>query len=502
MENSEKDIYFYLEMIYLKKWVVVLSIVIATVAGAMVARMLPSYYRSTTLILVEQQQVPEAFVTPTDKTPFNQRLNTIRQQIMSRSKLEKIISEYKLYQSEPNPFIRAARKTGLKGKEPLKEEVLERMSKDIEVKLIGDSRGGEAFSVSYSGTDPYITMQVTNTLSSLFIEENLKVRERYAEGTSFFLSDELDNAKKELEALEKTVRGFKERNMGGLPQQLDANLRTLDRLQAELQAVNNQTRGLEDKKLQLESVLNQPATTPAGAPVNNSLAAELEKLQHDLVTLLSMYTENYPDVLITKRRINEIKGLMNRSKKKEGEDSSELQDVAPELRNPSVVNNIRAVEAQIASLKRREDELKKQVKLLERRVDETPAAEQKFADLRRDYDMSLKNYQALLEKKLNARLSENLEKRQKGERFTIIDPANLPEKPYKPNRSLITAIGSLAGAGLSIGLVLILELMKPTFRKPEEFAGIISLPVLATISEFSSKPASGEKLKLIKKTAT
>lgn len=498
MEQSGNSIYFYLEVAYRRKWLIIVPIVVCTIIGAIAFRFMTPYYNSTTLILVEQQQVPEAYVTPTDKTPFNQRLNTIRQQIISRPKLEKIIDSFNLYGSNAGDgkqgiLHRAMSVLGIKSNIALnKEDALALILKNIDVKVIGDRGSQDAFIVGFTGTEPHVTMEVTNTLASLFIEENLRSREQYAEGTSDFISEELENAKKELASQEGALRNFREKYMGSLPEQLDTNLRTLDRLQLELQSVSNELKNADERKALLEAQLGQ-ADDASTFISSNSLSVELERLQKDLASLLSIYKETYPDVVITKKRIKDIKEQLARS----GEDTvnnmdDEFQELRPEVRNPLVYNNLLAVKSQISSLKERNIQIRKQIDLFEKRVEDTPANEQKLTALRRDYDMSLKNYQTLLEKKLSAKLAENLEKRQKGERFKIINPANLPEKPFKPRKTAVIMAGAMTGAGIGAGLVFLLELMNPAFRKPEDFDGVFSQPVLASIPVFYSTAERNE----------
>lgn len=479
-----------LDLILLRKWLLIIPLAAGTIIGLLVALAMPTRYRSTTLILVEQQQVPEEYVMPTDKTPFVERLNTIKQQILSRSRLEQVLNDYSLYQDGDSsaltsPVGWAKGKLGLQASAGTAvEDRIELLRSDIDIKVLGDNkRGGDAFSINYTGKDPYLTMQVTNTLSSFFIDENLKARELYAEGTSEFLANELDKAKQELEVQERALRRFKEGRMGSLPTQLEANLRTLDRLQMELQAVNTQTRSMEDR-MNIQQELVSEGILPA-----NSLDAELASLKKELSSLLSVYSESYPDVVIVKNRISELE-----AKKKTGGSSSRAGLIRTEG------GGYADADSQLAVLKQRESEIRKQIKDYERRVEETPANEQRMVDLRRDYDMSLKNYQSLLEKKLSARLAENMEKRQKGERFKVIDPPNLPEKPFRNNKWKITLGGTAAGAGAGLGIIFLIEYLNPAFRKPEELEGLIPGPVLATIPEFYTKPQDKKKkagLKLV-----
>jgi polysaccharide chain length determinant protein (PEP-CTERM system associated) len=418
---------------------------------------------------------------------------------MSRTRLEQIIMDLNLdNESEPtNPISRVIGKVRPHTRNtPGKEEIVERMREAIDVEVIGGSRreGAYAFRVSYEGRDPKTTMQVTSTLASMFIEENLKIREQYAEGTTEFLSSELDKAKKALEEQESAVRSFKEAHMGALPEQLDANLRTLDRLQMELQSVNDSLRNAKDRSALLEEQLGLGSAQ--SAIVANPVQEELLRLRQELVQLRTIFKENYPDVVIARSRINELeKELANRSATG-GQESENLDEIDPAIQNPRLYSDLMSVKSQVVNLEKRGADIRKKIKLYAKRVEVIPANEQKLADLQRDHKISLESYQSLLEKKLNARLAENMEKRQKGERFRIIDPANLPEKPFKPNRVKVLALGILASTGGGVGLVFLLELLNPGFRKPEDFYGTLSQPVLASIPTFLLAPKDNIKNKL------
>lgn len=467
MTQTGKNIFDYLEIINRRKWLIAVPVLVGVGAGVLLSYTMPAYYRSTTLIIVDEQQVSQTYVTPTDTTPIEKRLSTINQQIMSRSQLEKIVDDFKLYetgQSAGPTGLRARLKAafGLTANKPLtKEDAVEMLRADIDIKVIDVGAGkklNNAFNISYSGRDPYQTMQVTNTLASLFIDENLKQRERYAEGTSDFLSNELDKAKHELELQEQALRRFKEARMGSLPEQLDANLRTLDRLQTELQFVTGS--------------------------LKSTYVSELDRLRSELAGLTATYKENYPDVAILKTRIKELEDQVSSNAAPQTDAAGKAADTP----------------ADITSLKTREAKLRQQIKAYEARVEITPANEQRLADIKRDYNISFQNYQSLLEKKLSARLAENLEKRQKGEKFRVIDPANLPQRPYKPDRAKITFMGLAAGVGVGAGLALLFEFLNPAFRKPEEFTGLFDKEVLAVIPYFHgwTDAAAGKKSGFLK----
>ncbi|MBE7415045.1 MAG: hypothetical protein HS130_07420 [Deltaproteobacteria bacterium] len=315
MEQPQKTIIDHLTVFVHRKWLFIAPLVLGAVAGLVVSFELPEKYSSTTLIVVEEQQIPEEYVTPTDRTPFSQRLNLISQQILSRTRLDQIIREFRLYDDhKPSIFSRAlAFVTGEDIEDRTPDDIISRMREDIQFMVIGETNtkkpqtGGNAFTITYIGTEPQTTMQVTNTLASLFIEENLKVREQYAEGTTEFISSELEKSQEELASIEQKIKDFKQAHMGTLPEQLEANLRTLDRLQLDLQNVTVNLKHSEDRKQVLDDQLRYTPTPNAVSPaVRSTLEVELENARAELSMLLSNFKETYPDVLMLKRRIQEI----------------------------------------------------------------------------------------------------------------------------------------------------------------------------------------------------
>lgn len=504
MEENKKTLFDHLTVIYYRKWLFVLPLLFGATAGFALSLKLPKYYTSSTLIVVEEQQVPVEYVMPTDTTPFNQRLNLISQQILSRTRLEEIIKKFNLYPNGERNFISKLSEIfkGDSANGAEMDEAIEQMRLDIKFEVMGDTGKKDtsnAFSIMFTGRDPGTTMEVTNMLGSLFIQENLRVKEESAEGTAEFLSNELDRSKTELETLEKALKDFKESHMGTLPEQMEANLRTLDRLQLELQTLNGNLTNAEDRKAVLEEQLNIIVPiTGTGSSAVNPMVAELDKLKSELGILLTQYKESYPDVMIARKRINEIEDQLARDAK-EAKDSKKKGEVtAIEARNPAVYADLMGVKSQIASLREREANVRKQIRDYEERVEQTPSSEQKLTDLLRDYKISFENYQALLEKKMSARLAENLEKRQQGERFRVIDPAYYPQKPDSPDKVKVTLAGTVAGGAFGTGLVFLLEFLSPAFRKPEDFDGVIPAPVLTSIPVFLKPKKNPNKLKIIK----
>ncbi len=500
MEQTNKNHLDLLEPYWRRKWLIIILAIAGTCISIAIALSLTKVYRSSTMILVEKQQVSERYVTSTERTPFQERLNTIKQQIMSRTNLEKIIDDFNLYADAKNTP---------------RDEIIEEMREKIEVQIIGSrNRGGDAFNISYINKDPKVTMDVTNTLASMFINENLKRREQSVEGTSDFISKELEKSRLALEKQEAELKAFKDRHMGALPNQLNSNLRTLDRLQLEMQSVDDNLKNATDRKILLDRSLGSSTSTSgsgevagSSSPQASQLMDELDNLKMELSQMLTKYKERYPDVIIAKNRIAEIEEKLELM-----EEEADSLETVEKKKSPvriasqadrDAMEELFLVKSEIGKLKRRERAIRSEIKMYEKRVEETSANEQKLADIQRDYDISNRNYESLLEKKISAELAENLEKRQKGERFRIIDPAYLPEKPFKPNRKMIVLMGFLISAGIGIGLIYLLEFFNPVIRKPEDLEGVIAYPVLAVIPEFSvshaKKKIKAEKeLRLIK----
>jgi succinoglycan biosynthesis transport protein ExoP len=521
------DFQAYVDLLLARKWWLILAFVLGTTCATAYSYQLPPLYRASTLILVEPQRIPAAYVSSTVTSTVQERLSTISQQILSRTNLERIILQFNLYQRQSptgsrgtpsetvqqylreligqratqviNRFIPAFDQSV----SPM-EVLVDRMRQDIEVKVMG---GNNAFSIAYVGAEPLIIMKVTNILASLFIDENLRIREQQAEGTSQFLATEHAEAKKELERQEKALKEFKEKHMGALPEQMTTNLRTLDRLQVELQTINDALKSAEDRKIlhqvQLTDLEKQIAglktgTTPdidATGPISR-----IEQLKEELTRLQAQYKENYPDIGLLKKQIRELEEQLVRGDSLEKMANSSATPshtlISPSFttQRQAINAQLQAINAEISALRAKQNRTTILIKDYENKVEMTFANEQLLLDLTRDYEMSRENYQTLLQKRLNARISENLEKRQKAEQFRIIDPAKVPEKPFKPDRVKIVLLGSLLSLGVGGGLIFLREFLKPSYRRLEDLQETVHLPVLATIPTYDAVQRTDQPL--------
>ena len=452
----------YFDVLKKRKWVLLVWLVVGLIGAGVAFLLLPKVYRSSTLILVESQKVPTDYIKPMAVDTIEERLIAIQQQIMSRTLLQKIIEEFHVYDDE------------LK-RQPL-EDVIDLMRRNIKITMVDDRfhRNIQAFTISYDSDQPALAMQVTNKLASLFIGENLKVREQLVEGTSDFLEGELYRLKERLDRQEAEISLYKQKHIGQLPQQEEAMFRTLDRLTMELQTQNDMLRMLVERK----EIMRDAVETSAGATggvIHLSPKGRLRQLREQLAQLLSEYKDTYPDVLRVKREIKDLEARVAR-----GPSSDDLEEDVV-VSGTDMDSQLRTVDAEIKVRRQRAAEIQAQIKSLEQRMEQMPIREQELSTLLRDYETTNKRYQALLANKESAKITEQMEKRQKGEQFRVLDPANLPIKPVKPDPLRVFLGGIVAGLALGGGTIWWLDFRNLPFRRPEEIESSLGLPMLASI---------------------
>ncbi len=459
-----------------RKWLAMLVFVAPFVAFLSFATFSPNVYQSTATILVDRQQVPEEFVRPTVTSGLDVRLQTISQEILSRARLEALIARFGLY-----PDLR--RRVGL-------EPVIEQMRRDIGFDVKGGDQPNRpttiAFMISYRGGDPQTVAQVANTLASQYVEENLKTRERQASGTAEFLRVQLDQVKGRLDVQERRVSDFKKQYVGALPQELEVNLATLERLNAQLRLNNDsQTRALERR----EAILRQLADSGLAAPVGangipgapDPLTVRIARLRQELTELRTRFSDKYPDVVRVKAEIAELERQYAEAKdtNRKPEENEIAAPVDPQLLR--MRQSLGEVEADIKVLKAEEGRLRTTIATYQQRVVETPRREQEYKELARDYDSTRELYASLLKRYAESQIAESMEQRQKGEQFRILDPALAPQAPVAPNRPRLFLVGLGLALALAVGAVVLAEQWDPTFHTADELRAFTNVPLLARI---------------------
>ncbi len=488
MEPISVRVHEYWGLIVRRRWIVTGAILAGVILGAALCVLLPKSYRSSTLILVENQKIPDEYVKGIGGGNIDERLMMIRQQVMSRAFLSKIMDEGKFYE-------------GLVQREG-REAAVEKLRRSIRVETArtpdGMPKTIEPVTISFADEDPATAMKVTEKLAALFIEESLKDREQLVTSVSAFIEQELQEAKKSLDAQAQAISQYKTKYVGLLPDHMEANLRTLDRLQMELNTAEDLLHSQTIKLSSLEKVMKDYQASGAARVESDDaksarkgldpLVARLHELERQLTTLRAEWKEAYPDISDTKQEIQRVKAQLA---EKYGTFSVDRPNETAMMYDPTMRELVRQqndLRADMSATKDRRARLKELVKEKQQLVEQTPSREQGLMILVRDYDNMQKNYQALLDKRLNARVAVNLEKRQKGEQLRVLDPANLPAKLDSPNRLLIMAWGLLGGCGLGVGLALGLDQVNPTFRRREEVELLPDIRVLATVPQFFVAP--------------
>jgi polysaccharide chain length determinant protein (PEP-CTERM system associated) len=347
----------------------------------------------------------------------------------------------------------------------------------------------DAFSIYFNGTQPELVMRVANGLATFFMDENIKVREAQAVSTSDFLDDELVAMRRRLEGVEQQLKEYRGQYMGELPDQLETNLRMLDRLQMQL---NEKQESLRDERSRLSAIEGQIETNRKYLTQSSTGVSEaggsvsLEQLRVQLAALQSSYTDSHPDVVRLKSKIADLE-----KKYKSGELKTSANLPFQASADPAVLMVQKSLDEQrrqrsearleIQNLEVEIASIEGQIKDHQQRVERTPKHEQELLTLQRDYNNLKQSYDSLVNRKLEAEIAVNMEKKQKGEQFSIIDPARLPEKPVSPDLRRLFLIMLAAGLGLGAGLVALLDFFDSSLKKPESLETDLGIPVLATV---------------------
>ena len=467
---SEKEYFrpeYLIEIATRRKGYLIIPLTIAMIVGIYLSITLPKVYRSSTLILVQPQKVPTSYVQSIVTSSVESRLRTISEQIMSITNIERIIRNFNLF-IEPR----------------YKDMYWEDKINEVRNRISLSVSKGNTFSVSFTGKDPKTVMEVANALASYFIDENLKVREAQAVSTSAFLDDELTGVKTKLHATERMLMEFRKSKMGSLPEQLESNLKILERLHSELNDKENRIMTIQEGLLRLETHRKEYLNGNLDVQ-NNDIKIEKENEEENIIALKnqykalkSKYTDKHPDVVKIRKMI-ETFGDNNIVEKTETTNSDGILVRIDQKRNDGEKDLIRT--------KKQIKEIEKQIIEYQKRIEETPYTEQKFVDINRNYDNVKSQYNSLLERKLESEIAVNMEKKQKGEQFKIVDPAKLPEKPYEPNLNMLFFLFIGAGLGLGVGLISLMEYFDTAFRRAEEVEPYLKIPVLAYVPTIKTK---------------
>jgi len=494
--------------------------------GLITAFAWPSTYQSSATILIEEQEIPTELIQSTVTSYAAQRIQVISQRVMSRTNLQEIIEKYNLYESQR--------------KRNTIEEVLLEMREDIGVDMITadvlDPRTGRpasatiAFTLGFKSDSPTKAQKVASELTTLYLNENLKSRTEKAAETYDFLTAESSRLKEEISRLEGLLAEFKERNINTLPELRDLNTRVLERTEREISDVDTQVRNLEERKIYLEAQLGMLDPYSSGDVL--SPAARLDALRTEYIRLASRYSPDHPDVTNIKREIkaleletgqyaspDDLRAELEVLRKELSVAQQTYTDEHPDVKNlkrqiatleadlknpppapkqaaapsnadnPAYVNlhsQLAAANTEISSLRTKRSQLTEKVQEYENRLIQTPKSEQEYRAIARDLDHASRRYQEIKAKQMRAEVGQEMEKERKGEKFTLIDPAILPEEPISPNRPAIIFLSLVLALGAGVGSAAVAESMDSTVRGAKGIMAALHMAPLAVIPYMSN----------------
>jgi polysaccharide chain length determinant protein (PEP-CTERM system associated) len=467
-----------LRIVLRRKWLIVLPFAVGIIASQFAARRLPHLYRSETLIQVIPPQIPESIVKSTVTATLEDRLPAISEQIMSRSRLERVITDFGLYPAERARDVM--------------EDVISRMRADIKGPALV---GKESFRLSYVSNDAGVAQNVTERLASLYIEQNRRDRTNQAEGTNQFLESQLAEAKRRLLEGERKLADYQRQYAGQLPTELPTNLQAIQNAQLQLQSISESMNRARERRLLIERQLADAQTVPPSAVASDTsvnagpptTAQQLQAARARLEGYKLQYTEDHPDVRALERTIRDLEARAAEEARRPSQPSTTLSVASPaeairQKRIKELTNDIEMIDRQIAGNQLEESNLKQRISGYQAKVDAVPTRQAELVELTRDYETLRASYNSLLAKQQESKLAESLERREIGEQFRILDAASLPEKPYNQLLRIEVAVGGAVG-GLLLGLALVglLEYRDSTFKSEEEVARVLNLPVLALV---------------------
>jgi protein tyrosine kinase modulator len=478
-----------------RRWVLitVLALVGAPLAYG-VSRFLPNRYKSQTLVLVEPPTVPTDFVKPVITTEINERLATMQEEILSRTRLEPIIHQYGLYSGDVNRVPPDA--------------LVARLQKDIEITPIepmAETRSQvlPGFHIIVTLDNPRTAQEVCSAITHMFIEESIRLRQQRSEDTTEFIAQQLVDAKAKLDEQDSRLAAFKSHYIGSLPDEEQGNLNLLMGLTSQLDAATQALARAQQDKSFAESMLTQQLGAWQAGQSGTSpetVDMQLTALQTQLANLQAKYTDDYPDVIKTKNAIAALqKRLAESDPPKASSDTKTSKTMSEPPQIAQLRASIHATEQMIAEKTKEEAKIQQAIKVYQDRVQSSPAVEQQYKELTRDYQTALEFYNDLLKKRDQSSMATDLDRHQQGEQFKILDPANLPDQPSFPNRPAF-ALGGLGG-GLALGLAIafLLEARDTSFRTERDVEFALRLPVLAMVPSIELMAGPKSKHSVIQK---
>jgi len=510
--HRELSVEDWLAIVRRRLWWLLIPAILCAVAGFFVSLVLPKQYTSHTRVLVEAPIVPDSYVKPVVSDDLNRRLASMQGEILSRTRLQHLVEQFGLYKDvnqAPMELLvnRLLSRTRLqhlveqsgpsKDADQVPMEVLvDRLQKSIEVTPLSPTPGTLSpallgFNIDVTLGQARLSQQVCTEITSLFMEQNLRRREQQAEDTTQFLAKQLDDAKAKFDEQDAKLATFQSQYVGAQPEDEQKNLTLLTGLTPQLEAVTQDLNQALQTKAFAESMLSQQlaAWKSADGRSPQTLQQQLSDLQNQLPLLQARYTDKHPAVLKLEEGIAELQKRIQDAPP-QGQSQSITQEPKASAVEPLQIQEFRAqlhqADLTISQRKKEQEQLQHQIKVLQGRIQLSPTVQQEFKALTRDYQTALNFYNELLKKRDEAQMATELERRQQGENFRVLDPPSFPERPSFPSRRLFTLAGLAAGLGLGAGLAYLAELRDKSLRKLQDVEVYLGLPTLAVIPSMES----------------
>jgi polysaccharide chain length determinant protein (PEP-CTERM system associated) len=492
IQNRELTVDDYVAMLRRRLWVILIPALIAPALGFGISYLIPPKYTSQSTVLVEGQKVPAGYVKPPDTEDLMQRISTLQQQVLSRNQLQSAVEHLGLVNAAGTNV----------------EDVMDDIRKNVTVTPVlpdastaAKAKPGQSpvlgFQVGFTSSNPRVAQQVCNQLTSMFLEENLKVREQLAQGTTEFLSRQVEEAKHDLDEQDAKLAAFKREHVGQLPGDEDNNFKILMGLNSQLDA-NTQTinRAQQDRsyaEAQLATMVSQWNASSQSSTSPQALEQQLAQAQASLLQLQGRYTDDHPDVVKAKNDIKELKKRLADVNSAKPDTSTQKASAMepPEIRQLRV--QIHQYEQTISQATAEQKRLQDSIRTYQSRVSLSPAIEEQYKQLTRDYDTAQKFYTDLLGKKSESAMTTDMVRDQQGEQFRLMNPANFPSSPSFPNRLIFAGGGLGIGAVLGLGLALWLELKDKAIRNELDVEAVMELPMLISLPWLMEDEEVGKK---------
>ncbi len=470
-------------------WIPTFVTVALGVIGLAASLVLPKKYTSSTLVLVEQPTVPKDLIKPVITDDLNQRMASMKAQILSRSRLESIIKKFDLYPQERHTTHM--------------EDLVEKFKAAIDVELIQPMPGSinhepPGFNVSVTFDNPQLAQQICQEITSMFMEQNATVRVAQSNKTTQFLTEQLNEAKAKLEEQDKRLAEFKAEHLVSMPEQEQTNITLLGGMNTQLDATTQAlTRAQQDKSLNETLLANLEANWKAaqvGQQNPETQEQELAALQQQLSALLAKYTPEHPDVIKVKAQIADL----NRRMAEVPAPKAAVSGAQAALREPPAIQQLRTKVKQdeftILDLTKRQSQIQDQIRALQGRLQASPVVEQQLKELTRSYQTASDIYNDLLKKRENSAMATDLEHAQQGENFKVLDAPSLPTSPSFPKKVVFAGGGLGAGLALSLGILYLLAISDKAMYTERDVEVCLNIPVLAGVQSFDVKMRGMQRL--------